>query len=235
MVWMIRIELLCNEPQHLESPRPFGPPGTAGGSPGGLTDRKGERRSAVPRRRKPRGSHRLPRPARAATPREDTERSEERGSNDALRLLSLREIEDFPLAVRTRRVLTTLPDCVRQAARIHRILATSRESSALSNDSESWSGRAPRELSRSLPQVSRRHHDPTHTHPVPTAPFVPCHEVCDSFYDTLTAPRRRRGRSRRSPPRSRAGRRRRPPRAGPPTGGGRGWSRRGTRCRRRSR
>ena len=47
---------------------------------------------------------------------------------------SLREIRDFPLAVRTRRVLTTLPDYVRQAARIRRILATSRESVALSND-----------------------------------------------------------------------------------------------------
>ena len=50
------------------------------------------------------------------------------------RLSSLREIKDFPLAVRTLRVLTTLPDYVRQAARIHRILATSRESFALSND-----------------------------------------------------------------------------------------------------
>ena len=47
---------------------------------------------------------------------------------------SLREIRDFPLAVRTRRVLTTVPDDVRQAARIRRILATSRESVALSND-----------------------------------------------------------------------------------------------------
>ena len=38
-------------------------------------------------------------------------------------------------SIRTRRVLTTLPDDVRQAARIRRILATSRESVALSNDS----------------------------------------------------------------------------------------------------
>ena len=45
--------------------------------------------------------------------------NEERGSKDATRLSSLREIEDFPLAVRTRCVLTT-----------------SRESEALSNDSE---------------------------------------------------------------------------------------------------
>ena len=43
------------------------------------------------------------------------------------RFSSLREIEDFPLAVRTLRVLTTLPDYVRQAARIRRILATSRK------------------------------------------------------------------------------------------------------------
>ena len=62
----------------------------------------------------------------------------ERGSNDgsASRLSSLREIFDFPLAVRTLRVLPTLPDDVRQAARIRRILAPSRESEALSNDSE---------------------------------------------------------------------------------------------------
>ena len=43
------------------------------------------------------------------------------------RLSALREIRDFPLAVRTLRVLTTLPDDVRQAARILRILATSRK------------------------------------------------------------------------------------------------------------
>ena len=57
--------------------------------------------------------------------------SEARGSKDATRLSSLREIGDFPLA-----------------ARIRRILATSRESFALSNDSEPRSGRAPRGLSR---------------------------------------------------------------------------------------
>ena len=59
------------------------------------------------------------------------QRSEERGSKDATRLSSVREIGDFPLA-----------------ARILRILATSRESFALSNDSESRSGRAPRGLSK---------------------------------------------------------------------------------------
>ena len=53
--------------------------------------------------------------------------TEERGSKDATRLSSVREIEDFPLA-----------------ARIRRILATSRESVALSNDSESREPRAPR-------------------------------------------------------------------------------------------
>ena len=70
--------------------------------------------------------------------------SEDRGSNDGSpsRLSSVREISDFPLAVRTRRVLTTVPDDVRQAARIRRILAPSRESSALSNDSESQPSRA---------------------------------------------------------------------------------------------
>ena len=55
----------------------------------------------------------VPRPARAAAPREDTTGSnatEARGSNDATRLSSMREIGDFPLAVRTRCVLTTLPD-----------------------------------------------------------------------------------------------------------------------------
>ena len=64
-------------------------------------------------------------------PREDTTGSnatEERGSKDASRLSSVREIFDFPLA-----------------ARIRRILATSRESVALSNDSES---RAARRRSR---------------------------------------------------------------------------------------
>ena len=74
----------------------------------------------------------VPRPARAAAPREDTAGSsatEERGSKDAMRLSSLREIEDFPLAVRTLRVLTT-----------------SRESSALSNDSESRAARRLRRL-----------------------------------------------------------------------------------------
>ena len=149
----------------------------------------------------------VPRPARAATPREDTAGSnatEEHGSTDATRLSSvreirrcpacshtagcnsferprdirsavvstptfrtglihvgtagsirtrrvlptLREIGDVPLAVRTRRVLTTLPDYVRQAARILRVLATSRESTALSNDSES---RAARRRSRLEP------------------------------------------------------------------------------------
>ena len=63
--------------------------------------------------------------------RQAPQRSEERGSKDATRLSSLREIADFPRAVRTRRVLTT-----------------SRESFALSNDSEPRSGRAPRGLSR---------------------------------------------------------------------------------------
>ena len=91
----------------------------------------------------------VPRPARAALPREDTAGSnatEERGSTDATRLSSVREIEDFPLAVRTRRVLTTLPDDVRHAARILRILAPSRESFALSNDSESRAARRRRRL-----------------------------------------------------------------------------------------
>ena len=46
-------------------------------------------------------------------------------------LSTLREIGDFPRAVRTPCVLPTLPDDVRQAARIRRILAPSRESSAL--------------------------------------------------------------------------------------------------------
>ena len=105
-----------------------------------------DRSLGEPGRRKPRGSLRLPRPARAAAPREDTTGStatEERGSKDGSRsrLSSVREIEDFPLAVRTHRVLTTLPNDVRQAARIRRILATSRESSALSNDSESRTAR----------------------------------------------------------------------------------------------
>ena len=59
-------------------------------------------------------------------------------------LPTLREIGDFPLAVRMRRILTTLPDDVRQAARIRRILALSRESVALSNDSESRAARRRR-------------------------------------------------------------------------------------------
>ena len=54
--------------------------------------------------------------------------------------------EIFPLAVRTRCVLTTLPDDVGHAARIRRILATSRESVALSNDSESRAARRLRRL-----------------------------------------------------------------------------------------
>ena len=89
----------------------------------------------------------VPRPTRTAQPREDTTGSnatEERGSKDASHLSSVREIGDFPLAVRTRRVLTTLPDDVRQAARIPRILVTSRESIALSNDSESRESSVPR-------------------------------------------------------------------------------------------
>ena len=61
-------------------------------------------------------------------------------------LPTLREIGDFSRAVRTRRVLTTLPDDVRQAARIPRILAPSRESVALSNDSESRTARRRRRL-----------------------------------------------------------------------------------------
>jgi hypothetical protein len=88
---------------------------------------------------------------RAAAPREDTTGSsaiEERGSKDATRLSSVREIGDFPLAVRMHGILTTLPDGVQQAARIRRILATSRESIAFSNDSES---RAARRRSRLEP------------------------------------------------------------------------------------
>ena len=67
------------------------------------------------------------RPAPGSTVTQAPQRSEERGSKDgsASRLSSLREIGDFPLAVRTRCVLTT-----------------SRESFALSNDSE------PRDRSR---------------------------------------------------------------------------------------
>ena len=58
---------------------------------------------------------------------------------------------------KTRRVLTTLPHYVRQAAGIRRILATSRESSTLSNDSES---RAARRRSRLEPceWAARRFH-----------------------------------------------------------------------------
>ena len=58
------------------------------------------------------------------------------------RLSSLREIKDFPLAVRTRRVLTTLPDDVRQAARILGILATSRESALRSLERSRYSSSA---------------------------------------------------------------------------------------------
>ena len=102
----------------------------------------------------------VPRPARAALrgaseasasgrrtastasrePREDTTGSnatEARGSKDATRLSSVREIFDFPRAVRTLRVLTTLPDDVRQAASIRRILAPLRESVALSRTTAS--------------------------------------------------------------------------------------------------
>ena len=95
-----------------------------------------------PRRRKPRGSRRLPWPARAAAPREDTTESEaieEHGSKDAARRSSLREIEDFPLA-----------------ARIRRILATSRESVARSTDSESREPRM-RGLSGSLKRFSEHY------------------------------------------------------------------------------
>ena len=58
---------------------------------------------------------------------------------------------------KTRRVLTTLPDVVRQAARIRRILATSRESVTLSNDNEP---RAARRRSRLGPceRAARRFH-----------------------------------------------------------------------------
>ena len=86
---------------------------------------------------------------RAAPPREDTAAnavSEARGSKDATRLSSVREIEDFPRAVRMHSILTTLPDDVRQAARIRRSLAPPRERVAVSNDSESRTARRRRRL-----------------------------------------------------------------------------------------
>ena len=67
--------------------------------------------------------------------------------------------QDFSLAVRTPCVLPTLPDKIRQAARIRRILAPSRESSALSNDSEATaSPRAVRAGGEAVnsPQTGRR-------------------------------------------------------------------------------
>ena len=101
-----------------------------------------------------------------------------------MRLSSVREIEDFQLAVRTRCVLTTLPDDVRQAARIRRILATSRESSALSNDSEprDWSRPRAFEGRTSSQQLLPR-----------TVPYTPCtdrfsiakYRVYELLYDTL--------------------------------------------------
>ena len=61
-------------------------------------------------------------------------------------LPTLREISDFPLAVRMPCVLPTLPDVVRQAARIRRILVPSRESIALPNNSEPRAARRRRRL-----------------------------------------------------------------------------------------
>ena len=90
---------------------PLAPSGSRRRAPTTERDRRSLRQSGIARR--PQGSLRLPRPARAASPREDTTGStatEERGSNDAVRRSSVREIGDFPLAVRTRRVLMTLPE-----------------------------------------------------------------------------------------------------------------------------
>ena len=86
----------------------------------------GSRRRAPTTARDRRSLGPLARQRRARTPQGATRpRSVVRKTR--MRLSSLREIEDFPLAVRTRCVLTT-----------------SRESSALSNDSESWESSVPR-------------------------------------------------------------------------------------------
>ena len=164
MIRVMRTESRCNEPQrlenepqHLESPRP-GPVARLAallgrGAPCGacVTGRAKLSRARGARRRERRAS----RSGRSALPTASC-----RGGKAATRASPFQSTRRpafrpaVPGGLKGRAALGGAPttQAREQRERAQRVAAP----------------RAPRGLSRSLPRVSRRHHEPTHTHPLST-------------------------------------------------------------------